>query len=361
MTRPIQLKPGTGLKWAISLMILAGILLLAFGFSGLVTLDRAPSSIAEPPIQIGVDIWPGNFWPIVADRQGYFSEEGLSVKLVDVSNDYNQSVNNLGLGNGIDLGLVTPFDLMQQNFFKGGNLVGILYSDKSLSGEGIVAKPEINSLRDLAGKRVGIEKNSYLDYYLTVALRSVGMSESDIQEVNLSTDTMADSFGSQKLDAAFAWEPVTTDILHRYGAKTLLTADQIPGVSWSIWAVRQSLIQSRPDDIMKVLRAWEKATAFLKSNPNEALALISGYSFEADPQKHYSIDELKAMVAADPLMDLGANIQAFSFSSGIDSVYSNLQSLDRYFRNNYSVKKPFDTNAMLDPRFVRTLHMLEPR
>lgn len=309
----------------------------------------------QPPLRLSVDIWPGNFWVIVADKMGYFEEEGLPVELVDISDSYLQSLDDLSLGNRVDAGLMTPFDLMHQNLRPGADLIGILVSDTSLSAEGIVAKPEIRTLSDLVGKRVGVEFNSYLDFYLSVVLKSVGLSKEDMTLVDVDTNTLADSFGAQNLDAAMAWEPVLGNIRDRHGATTIFTADQIKGLSWSIWAMKQSFLNSRPDDVVRMLRAWNKATQFIKSHPAEAMALVSMVSFASDPGRTFSVPELLTMLEDDFLLDLDNNMKSFSFLSGSESVYGSLHYIARYLANEKKVAGIPKPEELLDPRYVRFL------
>lgn len=308
---------------------------------------------SQPPLRLSVDIWPGNFWVLVADKMGYFKEEGLPVELVDISADYLQSLNDLALGSRVDAGLMTPFDLIHQNLKPGTDLIGVMVSDSSVSAEGIVAKPELRTLVDLAGKRVGVEPDSYLDFYLSVVLKSVGLTREDMTVVDVDTDTLVNSFGTLNLDAAMAWEPVLGHVRDRYGANTLFTADKIRGLSWSIWTMKRSFLNSRPDDVVRMLKAWNKATQFIQSHPAEAMALVASFPFKSDPGRTFTVPELLAMLKDDVLLDLSNNIKSFSFLSGSESVYGSLHYIARYLTHEKKITGIPYPDDLLDPRYLR--------
>ncbi|MBI5421924.1 ABC transporter substrate-binding protein [Candidatus Peregrinibacteria bacterium] len=342
------------LGWA--LVLAASALLLTLGFA-LWNRFKIPNVALppRPPLRLSIDIWPGNFWVIVADKMGYFKEEGLPVELVDISADYLQSLDDLSLGNRVDAGLMTPFDLMHQNLKPEAHLIGVMVSDSSVSAEGIVAKPENHTLLDLVGKRVGVEHDSYLDFYLNVLLKSAGLSKEDITVVDIDTDTLVDSFGALNLDAAMAWEPILGQVRDRYAATTLFTADQIKGLSWSIWAMKRSFLDSRPEDVVRMLKAWNKATQLIKSHPAQAMALVASVTFKSDPGHTFTVPELIAMLKDDALLDLSNNIKSFSFLSGPESVYGSLHYISRYLTYEKKISGIPPPDDLLDPRYLRSV------
>ena len=107
---------------------------------------------------------------------------------------------------------------------------------------------------------------------------------------------------------------------------------------------------------MKILKAWEEATALIQSNPDEALALVSQFTFKSNPDHHFTIEELKKMVGQDPLQDVESNLKVLRFSSGSESVYSGLQYIARFFQRKNITKGYIDPIPMMDARFIRALH-----
>ena len=83
--------------------------------------------------------------------------------------------------------------------------------DESHGGDGIVATKDIQSIADLKGKMVAVpERRSVASSYLNVLLKEAGLSEADIETVDLSAEDAGDAFLMREVDAAVTWEPCLT-------------------------------------------------------------------------------------------------------------------------------------------------------
>ena len=57
--------------------------------------------------------------------------------------------------------------------------------DESLGGDGIVASKDIQSIADLKGKVVAFPERTVSQFYLNVLLKKAGLSEADIEPVEM--------------------------------------------------------------------------------------------------------------------------------------------------------------------------------
>ncbi|MBN1258327.1 ABC transporter substrate-binding protein [Candidatus Peregrinibacteria bacterium] len=339
------------LKITLAVLILGGAGFLGWFFFVQKTADF-PVAETPLPLRLAIDVWPGNFWVIVAQKKGYFAEEGVSVEMKDVSADYDGSLDELTRGE-LDANVLALYDLIELNRGK-VNLVGILVTDTSLEAEGIAAKPEFARLSDLRGKRVGVNPESYLDFYLELAMANAGLAAGDYVKVPVNTDDLPEEFGDKNLDAAIAWQPTLGEMEVKYNLKRIFTAADIEGLSPGILVIPLSLADSRADDLSGMMKAWYRATEFIKSNPEEAMALVSEVEFESYPG-HYAPEELLALMEEDKINDLQDNLTAFSFSMGSGSLYGSVQNVARYLKKNRDIELDFDIKAVLNPRFIQLL------
>lgn len=341
------------LKLLSILLVLMVVLILGWYLASLRTEDDSTIASAYPPLKIAVDIWPGNFWIIVADRKGWFEEEGVSVELVDVSDAYDASIDDLVAGR-LDADLLSMYDLVERNS-QGADLVAIFVTDYSEGAEGIVAKSDYARLRDLTGKRVGVEIGTYLDFYLDVAMTNEGLAEADYTKVDIVTEQLPALFKTEALDAAIGWEPYLGQAMTQEGLSLIFSAADIEGLSPSVFVIKRTFLQSRRQEILRLVRVWLRTTQFIKEYPQEALSLVSQFDFREQPGSFYSVEELKDFISIDPLAGLEENLNAFTFSAGSESLYGNLQNVTRYLqRKKKEVEFP-DINLMLDPSFIRSL------
>ena len=86
-------------------------------------------------------------------------------------------------------------------------LVCVLVMDDSQGADGIVASKDIQSIADLKGKSVAVLRAASSQFYLNVLLKEAGLSEADIEVVDLTPEDAGEAFLLQEVDAAVTWEP----------------------------------------------------------------------------------------------------------------------------------------------------------
>ena len=104
-------------------------------------------------------------------------------------------------------GIVSTIDTMIPHLKTGKEFQYVLALDDSAGGDGIVARKEIKSVRDLRGKRVAVQEGSVSQFFLNVLLRDAGLSEKDVRIVNMKPGDAGAAFVAGRVDAAVTWEP----------------------------------------------------------------------------------------------------------------------------------------------------------
>ncbi|MCC2630161.1 MAG: aliphatic sulfonates family transporter, periplasmic ligand-binding protein [Thermomicrobiales bacterium] len=131
------------------LLLIVGLLL-----PGVAAAQSTPvATSGEPvPLRLAVSSWVG-YGPLwLAEERGFFDEEGVAVDLtlVEVSADRITAMQ----ADRLDAS-ATTVDTWTLFAAQGADLVQVLAVDESAGGDGIVAKREIASIADLAGKTRG--------------------------------------------------------------------------------------------------------------------------------------------------------------------------------------------------------------
>ena len=151
----------------------------------------------------------------------------------------------------------------------------MLVNDNSTGNDQIIATADIQSIEDLAGKTIGIEAGVVDHFLLLLGLESVGLSAADVDIVNLETGAAAAAFASGQLDAVGVFAPFTTQALIREGSHTLFTSALFPGAIPDHLVLSREIVDSRPEEVQKIIEAWFKTLEYIEANPADAVAIMA--------------------------------------------------------------------------------------
>jgi len=207
---------------------------------------------------------------------GYFGQEGLDVDIVPGQS--SAATTQLLLSGRADVGLAQPDPIVIQRVDNRLPLVSF-YAVCRRGTNRFVVNPDspIQSIRDLKGKRVGVnDLGSGGVIYLRARLKQAGMSLSDVQLISVGYGTP--SFEALKNKAVDAEVSFTGGIARQqiagYPVRVLpVSPDEIEQYSFNLFAT-QSFIAKNPDVIVRIGRATAKATVFLMTNPEAAVRLF---------------------------------------------------------------------------------------
>lgn len=241
---------------------LATVLLLEFVFVSCV--KEAP-----PPLRVGTNIWPGYESLYLARNLGYY--DNTSIRLVDYpsSSEIIRAYRN----GDLEVAAITMDETLSLVETQ-PNIRVVLITDVSNGADVILGKPEIKSLKDLKGRRVGVESTALGAFVITRALEQVDLSPKDVQIVSLGVSEHERAFKQGTVDAVVTFEPVRSNLL-KSGAKLLFDSTQIPGEIVDVLVVRKELLTSQLNSLKVLISGWFRALDYLKQNPQDAARRIA--------------------------------------------------------------------------------------
>ena len=151
----------------------------------------------------------------------------------------------------------------------------------------------IETLADLKGKRVMLPANTSANYYLVAMLRTVRLTEDDVELVRLppdrdgqtGMDQMSDALVRGDVDVISIWEPEPADAIVQLGDDAVVLQDRsVYREVFNLHARATDLAD--PDkrrSIVEFVRAAAQATAALKTDPEAYwphVSSITGFSLE---------------------------------------------------------------------------------
>ncbi len=223
-------------------------------------------------LKLAHSTWVGYGPFYIARDKGFFKDEGVDVELT-IMEDTPIKMGALMAGQ-IDL-VASTVDEFPIYMKPGKMLHYVLAVDNSKGGDGVVANKDITSVAGLKGKKVAFEQGSVSQFFLNALLKDAGMTQDDIEAVNMAATDAGVAFAAKQVDAAVTWEPALSQGAKAEHGHILLTSADKPGLITDVVAVTAETAVEKKDDIAGFVRAWYKAVDFAKSNPEEANAIMA--------------------------------------------------------------------------------------
>jgi NitT/TauT family transport system substrate-binding protein len=222
-------------------------------------------AIGATPIELNALIY-------VADERNFFTNNGVRV----VFKDYDTGVaaaNGLLKGE-VDIALATEFVIVGKSLQK-EDVLGLATIDKSVVYY-IIARADrgIKTTADLKGKRIGVPRQTIMEFYLGRMLELNGMRIQQVTMVDTKVSDMAGTIAGKDVDAVVIWEPHVTQIKQQMGNTVIIWPVQSGQVSyWSVVSTPR-WINQHPDLVRQFLKSLAQAEEYIIQHPAEAKAAL---------------------------------------------------------------------------------------
>jgi NitT/TauT family transport system substrate-binding protein len=306
-----------------------------------VALFTLSSMVSAEPLKIGYSDWPGWVaWEVAIDK-GWFKEAGVDVKFEWF--DYVASMDAFAAGQ-LDAVSMTNGDALVTGA-TGAKSVMILMNDYSNGNDMIIGKPGVNSLKDLKGKKVGVEIG-FVDHLLLLdGLKKNGMKETDVELVNVPTNETPQVLASGEVDAIGAWQPSSGSALDLVpGSKPIYTSADEPGLIYDLLCVSPASLSAHRDEWKKVIAVWYRVVDYIKDPKtfDDAVKIMAA-------RVGLPAAEYKKFINGTKILTLAEAKKHFVKGDGFDSVYGSSKISDDFNVANKVYEKPQAVDAYIDP------------
>lgn len=186
------------------------------------------------------------------------------------------------------------------------------------SSEALVAKDEsVRTAADLRGARIAVPFSSTSHYSLLNALRGAGLDpKRDVELVNLSPDNLPAAWQSSRIDAAYVWDPVLSDIASS-GHRVLTSANvaEAGAPTYNFTLAARPWTESNPELLATWLKVQEWSQEKGRSDPQE---FAEGNANQAQLAVDEALQQMNGLnyVSADEQADqLRSAVQALQETS----------------------------------------------
>lgn len=304
-------------------------------------------NVQAEPLKIAYSDWPGWIAWDIAQRKGFFEKNGVEVELKWF--EYMASMDAFAAGK-VDAVCVANGDALVLTASGARNIM-ILVNDYSNGNDKIVAAPGIHSVKDLKGKKIGVELGLVSHLLLINALKENGMTDKDVTLVNVPTHQTAQVLASGDVDAIVAWQPNSGQALKSvHGSTAVYTSADAPGLIYDVLAVSPDSLMTHREEWSKVVAAWYDVVAYMNdpANRKEMLEILSARV--SLPPKEY-----EPFLDGTKILTLPEALDALKPVSGFKSLYGSSDVVNAFFVDNKVYKAPVDVKKSIDSSFSKKL------
>ena len=286
-------------RWASAAAMVAGLAALA-----------TPVAADEPvKLRLGAMPYQDFLAVTIAQKKGWFAEEGIDVEIVQLP--WYNNINEAMAGGSIDMGSSTPDSrLAVHKTYPDAKLAFLSFS---FEGFGFIADPakfttyeqvleknggdKAAALREtmaqVKGKTACYPTTGGSTTFIETALGAADLTLADISIVDIDADEAMQAFYAGQCDFFMAGIPQRTRAL-KDGYALLVGANSLPPEAAELvgWAVTNDCASQHPDAVLAFMRGWYRSMQLIKDNPDEGFQIIAD-AVNAINNQGMTVDDLK--------------------------------------------------------------------
>lgn len=270
---------------------------------------------------------------VTAREKGYFKDMGLNVELVEFQ------------GGPAEIAAMSSGDIDIAQIGHGAHALCI-------EGEGVIFQIDCTSLADavignksrgihttsdLKGKKIATTSGTSAEIILDLALQSAGLTQKDLEIIEMDANGMVSAMVSQNIDACATWSPGTLTIREALGDKAITLADNNDYVNQatfpSSFITTNSYAAANRRILVRFSRALQNASDYRKANIDQVAGLVAAQC---------EVEESAMLKCVGEGQWLDSSFLGKSLKDGtIKKYYENQQQL---FIDSGRIQRPVDVN-----------------
>lgn len=216
------------------------------------------------PLVIAGHSWPGYEILFMARDLGWLPVDGLHC--LDTP---NASVSMQAIRDGKAQAAMLTLDEMIRLCSEGFDLRVALIFDISVGADAIIAKPEIKTIGDLVGKKIGYEQSALGALMLHEMLTFGLLDPNELTLVDVTYDQHQDIWAQGNLDALITFEPNATKMVQD-GANRIFDSRQIPDKIFDVLVVTADAAKKHGEALRQLSKFHFQALHHFRTNPMDA-------------------------------------------------------------------------------------------
>ncbi|MCU4369361.1 sulfonate ABC transporter substrate-binding protein [Acinetobacter courvalinii] len=261
-------------SWTTYTLIAASLASL-MGVAGCAKKPEQQSTTKQETTTLNIGFQKYGILPIVkakGELEKTLAAQGIQVKWVEFPAG-PQLLEGLNVGSVVlgEAGEAPPIFAQAAN----PNLVYVANQPAAPSAEALIVQKDspIQSIQDLKGKRIALNKGSNVHYLLLKLLEENNLTLSDIQPVYLPPSDARAAFEKGAVDAWVIWDPFLAAAEHQIHARVIANGEHLVSNHQFYLSDRQ-FAQNHPQVLNTVVTTLNQTTEWVKTHPDDAAKLL---------------------------------------------------------------------------------------
>ncbi|MDT8370520.1 MAG: ABC transporter substrate-binding protein [Gammaproteobacteria bacterium] len=240
------------------------------------------SCSANKPLQIGIIQWIGYQSLYLAEALHWLPE---NITLNEGSNT-SESMNKLLSGqlDGACLNLDEALFVQAQ----GLDITVVTIFDISVGANVVLARPDIDDSKQIKGKRVAVEQTKGGMILLRKLLETAGLTQSDIDIINIPTDQQVQAWQDNKMDVVVSYEPTASQVM-KLGANRLFDSKDIPNTIFDVLVIRRDRLRSHYSELKALVGAHFAGIDHINTLRQDAIFRIAARQGIMPQEVHHAL------------------------------------------------------------------------
>jgi NitT/TauT family transport system substrate-binding protein len=283
--------------------------------------------------------WLGYESLFLARRQGWLDPE--LVRLAEVPTNAGSL---RALTAGIVDGAALTLDEVLRARAEGLDLSIVLVFDHSAGADRLLARPGIDTLAGLRGRRIGLARQTNAALLLAAALHQAGLGFGDVYLVDLALTDQPAAWEQGRVDAVISYGAVA-DRLLKQGGRRLFDSRQAPNTIVDVLALRAEVLAdpAYAPAIRAVLAGHFRGLERLQQQPAEAARQMA-------PHLSLTAEQVTEAYREVLLPDLAENHRLLGGTP--PGLLGQAETLVRYLQTTGLITRPVRLDNLLVPRFL---------
>jgi len=230
--------------------------------------------VADPPLaELRIDYATYSPPSLVLKKQGWIEQAlpGTTIKWVYSAGSSNAL--NFLQGSSVDFGSTAGSAALLSR--ANGNPIKVVYIYEQPEWTALVVAKDSTAkdIRDLKGKKIAAQKGTDPYFFLLRTLNQAGLSQADIQYVNLPHADGRTAVERGQVDAWAGLDPHMAASELQAGSKLIYRNKDFN--TYGFLNSREAFLQKYPETTKKVIEAYERAKKWIIDNPDQAAQILA--------------------------------------------------------------------------------------
>ena len=260
--------------WATSTIIAASLASL-MGVAGCAKKPEQQQSTKQENTTLNIGFQKYGILPIVkakGELEKNLAAQGVNVKWVEFPAG-PQLLEGLNVGSVVfgEAGEAPPIFAQAAN----PNLVYVANQPPAPTAEALIVQKDspIQSIQDLKGKRIALNKGSNVHYLLLKLLEANNLTLNDIQPVYLPPSDARAAFEKGAVDAWVIWDPFLAAAEHQIHARVIANGEHLVS-NHQFYLADRKFAEGHPEVLKTLVTTLNQTTDWVKTHPDDAAKLL---------------------------------------------------------------------------------------